>query len=77
MLCGTILAAAVALATFASFAAKKQFEVAEPGYCAVTLEGGVKCEATATERVAVRSYRTRGPKHQLVKVKVAALCCFV
>ena len=40
-------------ATFASFAAKKLSEVAEPGYYAVTLEGGVKCEATATERVAV------------------------
>ena len=32
---------------------KKLSEVAEPGYYAVTLEGGVKCEATATERVAV------------------------
>ena len=40
-------------AAFASFAAKKQTEVAEPGYYAVTLESGVKCEATATERVAV------------------------
>ena len=39
--------------TFATFAAKKQSEIAEPGYYAVTLEGGVKCEATATERVAV------------------------
>ena len=32
---------------------QKLSEVAEPGYYAVTLEGGVKCEATATERVAV------------------------
>ena len=40
-------------AAFASFAAKKQTEVAEPGYYAVTLESGVRCEATATERVAV------------------------
>ena len=32
---------------------KKLSEIAEPGYYAVTLEGGVKCEATATERVAV------------------------
>ena len=31
----------------------KASEVAEPGYYAVTLAGGVKCEATATERVAV------------------------
>ncbi len=33
---------------------KKLSEVAEPGYYAVTLEGGVKCEATATERVPPR-----------------------
>ena len=32
---------------------KKETEVAEIGYYAVTLENGVKCEATATERVAV------------------------
>ncbi len=32
---------------------KKLSEIAEPGYYAVTLESGVKCEATATERVAV------------------------
>jgi len=32
---------------------KKETEVAEVGYYAVTLENGVKCEATATERVAV------------------------
>ena len=32
---------------------KKETEIAEVGYYAVTLENGVKCEATATERVAV------------------------
>ena len=32
---------------------EKSSEIAEVGYYAVTLEGGVKCEATATERVAV------------------------
>ena len=32
---------------------KKETEVAEVGYYAVTLGNGVKCEATATERVAV------------------------
>ena len=32
---------------------KKEIEIAEVGYYAVTLENGVKCEATATERVAV------------------------
>ena len=31
----------------------KETEIAEVGYYAVTLENGVKCEATATERVAV------------------------
>ena len=38
----------------------KKSEVAEPGYYAVTLDGGVRCEATATERVAV--WRFTWPK---------------
>ncbi len=44
----------------------KSSEVAEVGYYAVTLENGVKCEATATERVAIWRFTwPRGAKRTL------------
>ena len=52
---------------------KKLSEVAEPGYYAVTLEGGVKCEATATERVAVWRFTWPDGAERRLYVDAAAM----
>ena len=51
----------------------KTSEVAEVGYYAVTLEGGVKCEATATERVAVWRFTWPNGAERRLYVDAAAM----
>ena len=51
----------------------KTSEVAEVGYYAVTLEGGVKCEATATERVAVWRFSWPNGAERRLYVDAAAM----
>ena len=48
-------------------------EEAEVGYYAVTLEGGVKCEATATERVAVWRFTWQDGAERRLCVDAAAM----
>ena len=52
---------------------KKETEVAEIGYYAVTLENGVKCEATATERVAVWRFTWQEGTERRLYVDAAAM----
>ncbi len=52
---------------------KKETEVAEIGYYAVTLENGVKCEATATERVAVWRFTWPEGTERRIYVDAAAM----
>jgi len=51
----------------------KTSEIAEVGYYAVTLEGGVKCEATATERVAVWRFTWPNGAERRLYVDAAAM----
>ena len=51
----------------------KASEIAEIGYYAVTLEGGVKCEATATERVAVWRFTWPAGSERQMLVDAAAM----
>ena len=44
----------------------KSSEVAQPGYYAVTLEDGTRCEMTATERCAIYRFRFAKPKVEVL-----------
>ena len=52
---------------------KKETEIAEVGYYAVTLENGIKCEATATERVAVWRFTWPDGAARMLSVDAAAM----